>query len=312
MGSFQQKFISLCLISLLWSGGAIADGAADVVSSSTNSAPAIVENKAIPAIVTALLGNLMTTGVQAFVNSSNSGGQQASIGANTWPSGAASNAALCYANTANPNKLSAVLRGELLRAGCQMVTGYVGNLAQGITGNPPAFEANTFQPAVQVTQPLAYTASGTPNYQGLKVSALIVNNAGQVLEERPIGSNFYTGEKFRLRIQSTFPGFLEIMHTTPSGATKRLFPRPEVGQFMVSAGAEVVVPLGDNVYEFLGDTGVERLILNIRDPRVSQAAQQSGQVYRQDMPEASYYAQSMAEGQLPAISQPIQILHSGR
>jgi hypothetical protein len=181
-----------------------------------------------------------------------------------------------------------------------------------VTGNPPIYGANPLQAAVQVTQPLSYAASGAPNYQGLKVSALIVNNAGQVVEERPIGSNFYTGEKFRLRIQSTFSGFLEIMHTTPSGVSKRLFPRPEIGQFMVSPGAEVVVPLGENVYEFLGDTGVERLTLNVRDPRVSQAAQQSGQVYRQDMPGASYYAQSMTEGQLPAISQPIQILHSGR
>lgn len=312
MGRSQQKIVSLYLISLLWSGGAIADGAPVVVSTSTNNSTTIADVKAIPAIVTALLGNLVTTGVQAFVNSSNRNGQQPSIAANTWPSGAVSNTAPCYANTANPNKLSAILRDELLRAGCLMVTGYVGNLAQGVTGNSPTYGANRFQTAVQVTQPLAYSSGGAPNYQGLKVSVLIVNNAGQVVEERPIGSNFYTGEKFRLRIQSTFPGFLEIMHTTPSSVTKRLFPRPEVGQFMVSAGAEVVVPLGDNVYEFLGDTGVERLTLNVRDPRVTQATQQSGQVYRQDMPEASYYAQSMTEGQLPAISQPIQILHSGR
>ncbi len=313
MSHFRKGIASLCFLSLLWGGGSAADSStSDALLSTQTRAGNVAEPKVIPAIFSALLSNLVTSGVQSLVGSLTNTSQPVANTGNAWNPNQVSTMAPCYANTTYPNKLTEMLRDELARAGCQLVTGFVGNMAQGITGNAPLVGSNLGQAQIEATQPLAFGTTGSPNYQGLKVSALIVNSSGQVVEERPVGSNFYSGERFRLRIQSTFPGFLEIMHTSPSGTTKRLFPRAEIGQFMVNAGVEVIVPLSNNVYEFFGDTGMERLVLNIRDPRLIQANQGNGQVYRQDMPGASYYAQSLVDGQLPSISQPIQILHSGK
>ena len=305
-----RKIVYSCFFSILlacstWAcGNEMSDSRVD----DTNYA----EPKPLPAIFGILISNLVAGGVQALFGSSTTAVQPVASPVDTYGYGSISNTAPCYASVNSPGKLSDAVRDGLARSGCQIIAGLIGNMTQRITGNATQIGVNPVQTPAGVTRPLVFDAAGNPNYQGLKIAVLIIDNNGNIIEERPIGSNFYTKEKFRLRLQSTFPGFLEILHTSPSGMTKRLFPHPEIGQFMVNSGAEVIIPLGGSVYEFFGDTGIERLTLNISDPRLTQAIQGSGQVYRQDMTGASYYAQSLSGGQLPSISQTVQILHSNR
>ena len=262
------------------------------------------ETKAIPAIVTALLSNLIASGAQSLTNHflpQTSGVSTQSTGLPSLP---------CHASINSSQKISETIRNELMQAGCQVVGQFVGAAPTALIGAVNGLVANVQQTQSELATPLNYSPANGPNYQGLKVSVLVINNQGSVIEERAINAPFYSGEKFRLRVQSTFPGFLEVTHTAPSGATKPLFPRPEIGQFMLAAGGEVILPLGQqNTYEFAGDTGIEQLSFSFRDPRIAHASQAAQDVFRQDTANGSYYAQALAAGQLPYISQSVQLSH---
>lgn len=267
--------------------------------------------KFVGAIVTALLGNVLNVGAQALINQfiqppnqfqTNSLSANARYDAHPQQTSAVP----CYATTpAGTANIPQAMRDELRRSGCQLVSQFLGSITQGVQSLP----SNIVNNQGQVPSPLAYDAAGIPNYQGLKVAVQIVDATGRVIEERPIGNAFYTGEKFRLRVQSTFPGFLEVLHTAPSGVSKRLFPRPEIGQFMINAGAEITLPLNGNVYEFSNDSGIEQLVFSVRDPRTNPNNPAANRVYRQDESGGSVYAQQVQVGQFPSITQPVQIVH---
>jgi Domain of unknown function (DUF4384) len=277
---------------------ALKEGASDALAVSSDKV--VTENsKAIPAIFTSLLANVVASGAQALTN------RLVGIPANGTV-GMASNAppdmsASCYATPAQASSMTQVMRDELARAGCQVVAQFVSNLVQ------PA-QPSSVAPSTVSTQPLQASTSVAPAYQALKVTVLVTNAQGKVIEERPVGGAFYTGEKFRLKVQSTFPGLLNVQHISPSGNAKRLFPRPEVGQFMIAAGGEVTLPLGGNVYEFANEAGTERLTFSVHDPRL-QLATATGNVQQQETAAGSFYLQSVPNGQLPMISQTVEIMH---
>ena len=210
----------------------------------------------------------------------------------------------CYYSQ-NGSGMSKGMRDQMGESGCQP-------MAQEFPPAPAAvshYVTPTTRPAARQPQ-LKVSASGVPNYQGVKVTVVMADEEGRTLGERPIGNEFLSGERFRLKIQPTFSGLLEIDHVSPAGERTQLFPKPGMGEFLVSAGAEVSLPLGDAIYEFDTEGGDEQLIFKVRDPRITDTAQYGGAMMVQDLGNATFLGQQMAgEGQLPYIAHSILIQH---
>jgi hypothetical protein len=254
--------------------------------------------KMVAGIVATLLSNVVSAGAQALANRFLPTNTYDMSGGRTAP---------CYASGMPSMSITQTMRDELTRSGCQVVGAFVGAAAQGLQQQISSIVA-TSQP---LATPLSVGRDGAPNYQGMRASALIVNDAGHVVEERSLGMPFYAGEKFRLKVQSTFPGFLEVSHRAPSGKVKQLFPKSGVSQVLLVAGAEMVLPMGNTVYEFAGDTGTEQLTLTVRDPQAAPSLT-ANPVYRQDTPGQSFYASQAAPERPPYISQVVEISHRAR
>lgn len=287
-------------------------------SAAESNAPSnVVAPKFIPAILATILSNVLTTGAQAAMDRLSNNSQ---VSSGVYPqlggvSPVSQGGAPCYATPVPGQKITDAIRMELLRTGCKLVGDLLGT-ATGNVGAPPA--PNVIWPSGgQMAAPLSIDSTGMPNYQGVKVSVVVVDGAGNVTSQRAIGDAFFTGEKFRLKVQSSFAGLLDIQHIAPSGQQKQLFPSASTGvqQFMINAGSEVTLPLGNTVYEFSGENGYESLTFNVRDPRGlaggGAAAMTPQNVYRQDQGGASYYVQPVSGQQAPIISQTVQIRHLG-
>lgn len=268
--------------------------------------PANTQNnpKFLDGIVASLLVNVLASGTQAVVRHFLADDP---VPAATNANPGIGTTAPCYYTAAPAADFSQAAIDELSRAGCQLATRFIGAATQGVE----SYVSDIVSTAGPMPVPLRYT-DGQPNYQGIKVAVELVDETGRRLGERPFGSTFYTGEKFRLKVQSSFAGFLEVLHTNPSGASKRLFPRPELGQFLLNAGETVRLPLNGSIYEFSGGTGDEQLVFIVRDPRVGQENQIAGPVYRQDGATSSFYAQLTPPGQYPYIAQTIHISHQAQ
>lgn len=212
-------------------------------------------------------------------------------------------AAPCYYAAAGGN-LPALVQQQMMQAGCQV-------LQQGFDAVPQTV-SEYLTPTTMPAQPLpqmGYYKTGEPTYQGVKVSAVILDGAGSVIGERPLIGSFRTGEHFRLKLHPTFAGLLEIDHIDPAGKRSRLFPAAGLEALLVKAGSEITVPMGNTAYEFDAETGDERLIVKIRDPRVTAPEMAGSSLVAEVVGQASFVGQSVPEGRYPYISQAFTIQH---
>ena len=249
-------------------------------------------------IIASLLSSFASNAMQALVAGQAAPAQQP----NTQP--APQGNAPCYFSQ-NGSGISQLLLTQLLQTGCQA-------LAQGFAPPQPGVSQylTPLQQTPQVQPQLSYYPSGAPNYQGVKVTVLMTDQAGNTIGERPVGSAFYSGEQFRLKIQPTFSGLLEIDHIDPLGVRRQLFPKAGMGAFMVAAGKELTLPLGNAVYEFDTERGNEQLIFKVRDPRITRPGQYGGTMMTQEVGRSTFLGQNIAEnGQFPYISQSVDIRH---
>lgn len=158
--------------------------------------------------------------------------------------------------------------------------------------------------------------SSNYNYQGMQVAAVILNQANQPVEIRPLSAPFRTGERFKLRVVSTFEGTGSIdayKGNMPGsqGWAGQLYPAQVDQVVSFKAGETVMLPLGANEYfTFDGNPGVERMVINLRHPQAYGAQLNNQPIYRQDSPQGSNYLQLMAPGTYPAISQTVLLQHS--
>lgn len=187
------------------------------------------------------------------------------------------------------------------------IVAIVGNtIAQAITSGI----GNAIAPAIAArpATPLAFE-NGQPNYQGAKIAVTAYDQNGNALGDRPVNADFHTGERIKLKVLPTFTGNIEIDNINPRGERNRIYPEPGYA-VQVQAGREVTLPMRDDqFFEFADNTGLEQLVITIRDPRAQGAAQASTQVYRQDDPTGSYYVQQVSANAYPAIAQTIRLMH---
>ncbi len=154
--------------------------------------------------------------------------------------------------------------------------------------------------------------NGQANYQAVHIALMVAQNDGQRFAYRPVNEGFKTGERFKLRVISTFGGELYLENINPRGARKQIYPARAAEVVMLLPGTETLLPLGQNEYfEFTRIPGHEQLVINVADPRAVGAAVSGYRVHRQDTAYGSNFVQEISTDTYPVISQSVDVIHSG-
>jgi hypothetical protein len=152
---------------------------------------------------------------------------------------------------------------------------------------------------------------GKENYQGANFAILAGPKGSSDLQARPINAGFKTGERFKIRVVSTFAGELVLENINPRGERRQIYPAAANQVVSLQAGKETFVPLGaDEYFEFTGDAGKEQLIVNLVDPRAAGGRASKASVYRQDVKYGSNFVQEVPGNTFPHITQAIEIQHA--
>ena len=152
---------------------------------------------------------------------------------------------------------------------------------------------------------------GKENYQGVHVALVVVSADGKNFDLRPVNAGFKTGERFKVRVVSTFAGELTLENINPRGERKHIYPAKTDYVVALQAGRETFLPLGkDEYFQFTKATGKEQLVVNLADPRAVGPNASRHQVYRQDVKYGSNFLQQVAPNTYPHISQAIELTHS--
>lgn len=164
--------------------------------------------------------------------------------------------------------------------------------------------------------------SPAANYQGVQVTVLVLNQQNQPVETRSLNANFKSGERFRLQLVSTFEALASVdaYRTSPdtngsSGFAQswagQLYPARAEQVIKMRAGELVQLPMGANEYfTFDNQTGLDRLMLNVRHPQAKGTLANSQPVYRQDSGQNSTFMQLAPQGNYPAVSQLLTFRHN--
>ncbi|HYD57200.1 MAG TPA: hypothetical protein VEB41_09870 [Burkholderiales bacterium] len=150
------------------------------------------------------------------------------------------------------------------------------------------------------------------NYEGIHV-AIMVDQGDGTVRFRPVSEGFRTGERFKLRLVSTFGGAMSIDNINPRGERRQIYPPRADLVALVPKSKEVLLPFApDQFFQFTGNTGREQLVLRVADQRARADSASANKVFRQDMKYGSNFLQEVGKGRYAAFEQPIEIDHSGR
>jgi hypothetical protein len=152
---------------------------------------------------------------------------------------------------------------------------------------------------------------GKENYQGANFAILAGARGSSDFQARPINAGFKTGERFKLRIVSTFGGELSLENINPRGERRQIYPAAANQVVTLVAGKETFVPIGpDEYFEFTGDAGKEQLLIKLVDPRAVGDRASKAKVYRQDVKYGSNFVQEVPGNTFPHIAQAIELQHA--
>ena len=160
------------------------------------------------------------------------------------------------------------------------------------------------------TEALQTSKSGE-NFQGVHVALVEVDAEGKPVGFRTVADGFRTGERFKLRVLSTFEAIVVLGNITPKGAQRQIYPVTGSEAVRIPAGKEVLLPLGPKEYlQFAGDVGRDQITITVRDPRSLEAGRASTtQVFRKDETYGSNFVQEVKTGHYPVIAEAIGIQH---
>lgn len=151
---------------------------------------------------------------------------------------------------------------------------------------------------------------GRENYQGAHLALVGVDGQGNLTGFHPLAQGFRTGERFKLRVVSTYDALVVLENITPHGERRQIYPAEGGKAVFIKAGEENLLPLGrDLALQFAGATGDDRLVVTVRDPRSLSGTPSTGKVSRQDHDYGSNFLQSTAPGTYPVIAESISIRH---
>jgi hypothetical protein len=194
----------------------------------------------------------------------------------------------------------------------RLTLGLSGNSGASIRPRAAAGDLNARAADIVVGTPSAplTVEGGRENYQGANVAILAAEPNGTSFAVRPVNQGFKTGERFKLRVISTFGGELSIENINPLGERKQIYP-PQAHQVVVLAvGKETFIPIeAGDYFEFAGKTGKEQLVVNLADPRATGDRASRNKVFRQDVQYGSNFMQEVTPETYPFISQAIDLQH---
>lgn len=154
---------------------------------------------------------------------------------------------------------------------------------------------------------------GRENFQGVHMAMLVIQPDGKTASFRPVSEGFVTGERFKLRVVSTFDGELAVENINPRGERRQIYPPQGANIVAIPAGKEVILPLArDDYFQFTGTTGREQLVINFADPRAVGPQASASRVNRQDVKYGSNFVQEVAPNTYPFISQAVELQHSAQ
>lgn len=155
------------------------------------------------------------------------------------------------------------------------------------------------------------TGKDGENYQGVNVTLVSVDGAGQPSGYRNVAEGFKTGERFKIKVLSTFDAMVVLGNIPPKGSQRQIYPAASGQAIAIPAGKEILLPLGRGEYlQFAGNTGNDQLTLTVRDPRSLSGGQAAtARVFRKDEEHGSNFIQEVKPGQYPVISEAIGIQH---
>jgi hypothetical protein len=149
------------------------------------------------------------------------------------------------------------------------------------------------------------------NFQGVHIALVEVDADGKPVGFRTVADGFRTGERFKLRVLSTFDAVVVLGNITPKGAQRQIYPAAAGQAVSIPAGKEVLLPLGPKEYlQFVGDVGRDQITITVRDPRSLEAGRASkAQVFRKDETYGSNFVQEVKPGSYPVMAEAISIQH---
>jgi len=177
---------------------------------------------------------------------------------------------------------------------------------------PTPKDATPILPNITDTAPSAplVVENGKESYQGALLALLVLQPGGRTLKVRPISEGFKSGEKFRIRIGTTFDGDLTLDNIDPQGQRSRLYPENAEQIVKIKGGAPVILPLEkDGFFEFDDVAGEEKLVISLRDPRAVGEAAAPGLAHRHETEQGTGLLQDISAGKFPSIAESIALQH---
>lgn len=195
----------------------------------------------------------------------------------------------------------------------------IGNAAAGAVVNLGAYMTGkdivlvTAEPNVtsgSPETPLKVDSHGE-NYQGVNIALVSVDPAGRPTGFHALSDGFHTGERFKLRVTSTFDAVVVLGNRNPKGVSSQIYPARSGYAVSIPAGKEILLPLGEKEYlQFAGETGQDQLTFTVRDSRSLQPGQAaSTRVYRKDDTYGSNFVQEVQADRYPVIAEAIRLEH---
>lgn len=168
-------------------------------------------------------------------------------------------------------------------------------------------------PNAREGEPAALLKSDTSgeNYQGVNIALLEIGEDGQPKGYRNIAEGFKTGERFKVRILSTFDALVVLGNINPRGIQQQIYPASKENAVSIPAGKEILLPTGQDEYlQFVGNAGNDKLTFTVRDARSLAPGQASrAQVFRRDSGVGTHFVQEVKPGLYPVIAEAISIEH---
>lgn len=162
-------------------------------------------------------------------------------------------------------------------------------------------------------KPLVVDKSGE-NFQGVNIALVEIDANGGFKGYRSVKDGFKTGERFKIRVLSTFDAVVVLGNINPKGVQKQIYPARNGKAVSIPAGKEILLPLGKDEYlQFVGDVGEDKLTFTVRDPRTLKPdLAASTQVFRKDDGLSTHFIQEVKPGRFPVIAEAIAFEHQGQ